>query len=366
MYSGRDNVANPRGVLGLTGSLLLARRLSFVQHLILMGLMLAMAVAGLVVLVSLLTSYPPPPPSIVPAMQEAGRSIQRQPREDGAAEAQRGRGELNGTQGVVVIVAAVLLSAVIITLWLGGRLCHQLGALVSASSGAGWTEPGGTRFTVPEFEQIKGAFSTMAGERWQDEQRLDFLVQELQHRTNNLLAVVSSIARHTLVGGRPVAEARELFLGRLHALANASATLANSNWKGADMAKVVANEMTPFAGRFIASGPGVLLSAPLAQSASLLIHELATNARRYGALSTEGGRVMISWRLAAGAGSRCLELEWVERGGPPAAPPERRGFGCTLLQTTLAESKPPVLSFDQEGFTYRTALPLDESLPEAA
>jgi len=129
---------------------------------------------------------------------------------------------------------------------------------------------------------------------------------------------------------------------------------------------LIDNEMNAVTGRYSISGPTVLLSPSLTQTVSLLIHELATNARRHGALSKASGTIAISWQLTKQHGKQQLEFEWVERGGPPAAPPERRGFGCTLLQATLTESNPPTLTFDEQGFTYRAALPLDDVLPEAA
>src|SRR5690606_15484667 len=140
------------------------------------------------------------------------------------------------------------------------------------------------------------------------------LLRELQHRTNNLLAVIASIARRTLLDGRTMREARETLLGRLQALANASDTLAAAHWQGADVGRVIDNEMRAFAGRYAAQGPERLLSAQAAQTMALVIHELATNAAEHAALPHPDGNVTIDWQIENDHDEPRLTFEWKERG----------------------------------------------------
>jgi len=210
-----------------------------------------------------------------------------------------------------------------------------------------------------EFQHIHDTLVSAGVQHQCNEERRHLLLRELQHRTNNLLAVVASISRRTLLEGRNMTEARETLLGRLQALANASDTLAAAHWQGADTSLVINSEMRAFAGRYTAQGPQVLLSAQAAQNTSLVIHELATNASKYGALSQPDGNVAISWGIENGVDEPRLVFEWKESGGPPAQAPARQGFGYTLLTTVLsdAESKPEI-RFEPDGLYYRATVRL--------
>ena len=232
--------------------------------------------------------------------------------------------------------------------------------LVDSAARMGRSEPlTSRRFSVREFQEIHQALSHASTERQNSEARRQLLLRELQHRTNNLLAVISSIARRTLFEGRSIADARETLLGRLRALANASDTLSATHWQGADIGVVVQNEMRAFAGRYSATGPELLLSAQAAQNTSLVIHELATNASKYGALSHPDGQVTITWSITGHNENAQLNFSWVERGGPPATPPQRRGFGHTLLETVLSDAdKKPEFKFEPEGLSYSTSVSL--------
>ncbi|MCL4768688.1 MAG: sensor histidine kinase [Hyphomicrobiaceae bacterium] len=232
--------------------------------------------------------------------------------------------------------------------------------LVDSAEKLGRGDPLSERtFSTREFQHIHDALAGAAAERQRSEERRHLLLRELQHRTNNLLAVISSITRRTLLDGRTMCEARDALLGRLQALANASDTLAAAHWQGADISLVIENEMRAFAGRYTAQGPALLLSAQAAQNISLVIHELATNASKHGALSESDGNVAIEWRVEGEPGDPRMVIEWKERGGPPAVPPARKGFGYTLLQTVLSEAdSKPTIRFEPEGFFYGAAVRL--------
>ncbi len=257
--------------------------------------------------------------------------------------------------------AVLLLFACALSTRLAGQLVGEVRGLQEAAEG-----PRAGHFATREFQDLYGDKTREAARRVRQREQLDWMTLELQHRTNNLLAVVSSIARHTLLNGRSIADAREAFLGRLHALANASASLAQANWAGAQIFEVIEKEMSGFEGRYAASGPQVLLSPQAAQNVSLVIHELVTNAFRHGALSSPSGHVAIVWQLTEGSQHRQLEFRWVERGGPVTLPPARLGFGTTFLQTMLTDSAHPQLKFESQGFTYSTHLPLEGAMAEAA
>jgi PAS domain S-box-containing protein len=173
------------------------------------------------------------------------------------------------------------------------------------------------------------------------------LIRELQHRTNNLLAVIQGIAQKTLSGPGPLDEARKIFEGRLLALAGTYRRLTKSNWSGVSLSEIVHLTLEPFAARTEIDGADLMLGAKNAQNFSLALHELATNALKHGALSSAGGKVSITWTIASNGGS-VLKFRWQERGGPPILGPGQRGFGTLLLESTFK-----VVNFDyaREGLT---------------
>lgn len=198
-------------------------------------------------------------------------------------------------------------------------------------------------------------------ERKRAEERRTLLINELNHRVKNTLASVQSIARQTLRSGRPAEEIGEIFTGRLMALASAHDVLTRENWEGAGLAKIVETALAPFDERRIArAGPDARLDARAALALGMALHELATNASKYGALSNEEGRVDLSWRLYTSAGAPTLDLVWRESGGPPVTPPKRRGFGSRLLAQGIRSelNGSAELSFAPDGVACRIVAPL--------
>ncbi len=187
---------------------------------------------------------------------------------------------------------------------------------------------------------IVGAVSVSLdiSERKRSEEQRQLLVHELNHRVKNTLATVQSIAQQTLRGAATMAEAGDALSDRLIALAKAHDVLTRESWEGAELGDIVGGATAPLAGRerFVVSGPPVRLTPTLSLSFALALHELATNAAKYGALSTPDGVVTISWDVAEPLGEPWLTLRWVERGGPPVQPPSRQGFGSRLIQRSLS------------------------------
>lgn len=166
------------------------------------------------------------------------------------------------------------------------------------------------------------------------EQRQKLLLAELNHRVKNTLAAVQSIVSQTLrSAGDPVTARRDIE-SRLAALSKAHNLLSIQEWENADLLEVVGQELSVFdPQRVVIEGAGIALSPKAAISIAMLIHELATNAAKYGALSGDSGMVNIAWSANGDSG---IELTWQERGGPAVVPPERYGFGTRLIEGIVA------------------------------
>jgi two-component sensor histidine kinase/integral membrane sensor domain MASE1 len=175
--------------------------------------------------------------------------------------------------------------------------------------------------------------------RAQAEQHQRLLINELNHRVKNTLATVQSIAAQTARGTTDPARSYEAFIERLMALSRAHDVLTRQRWEGAALDEIVAGAMTPFGGeageRFAVSGPKVWLEPQSALALAMALHELATNASKYGALSVGKGRVAVDWTVAEDGDAPRLALTWRESGGPAVKAPRRKGFGSRLLERGL-------------------------------
>lgn len=171
-------------------------------------------------------------------------------------------------------------------------------------------------------------------ERRRAEEERSLLVNELNHRVKNTLSTVQSLAMQTMRGLEGSGPAYTAFSGRLSALSRAHDLLTEKRWLGADLEQVVRQSISPFEGpgRFSLKGPTVSLTPKQAVAISMALHELSTNASKYGALSSVKGGVDIAWTAADGQ----LEIVWAERNGPPVKPPSHSGFGLRLIGRALA------------------------------
>ncbi len=192
------------------------------------------------------------------------------------------------------------------------------------------------------------------------EQRQQTLLHELSHRGKNLLAVIQSIVGRSLSGDRSLAEARDVLIGRLHALSKTYETLTKGAFDGAPLDVILGNELESFGGRVHLDGPAVMLTDKATQTMALIAHELATNAAKYGALSVPEGEVFVAWKLTGDEAARKLSFDWREEGGPPAKAPARRGFGSSLISQVagIEFDCEPELSYAGLGFRYRFEAPL--------
>jgi PAS domain S-box-containing protein len=198
-------------------------------------------------------------------------------------------------------------------------------------------------------------------ERERSQQRQLLLIHELNHRVKNILAMVQAIVTQTLSNAASPEAARLALDQRLHALARAHDVLTRESWHGAALADIIAGAVGPYEAspgqRIRTSGPPVRLEPKTAVTLAMVLHELATNAVKYGALSVEGGTASLEWSAAPSPEGLHLKLTWVEQGGPPVKPPRRRGFGARLIVRSLAaEQGSAELTYAPEGVVCRMTL----------
>lgn len=201
------------------------------------------------------------------------------------------------------------------------------------------------------------------------EQRQWLLTAELDHRVKNLLAVIQSLVAQTRQGATDLDKFATNLDGRLQAIARTNNLLSRSRWQGANLAEIIRDEMQAFTGqdpeRVSLAGGDLLVRPKAATALGMAVHELATNAAKYGALSTPGGSVSIEWRREPGPKQGDLMLRWQERGGPPVGTPKRRGFGSTLIERVLAFEVDghATQDFAREGLVCTIAIPQEQILP---
>lgn len=171
-------------------------------------------------------------------------------------------------------------------------------------------------------------------EHKQTETRLRLVAREVDHRAKNMLAIVQSMVHLTRAG--TVGQLKRELNGRIQALGRAHSLLAENRWQGAALRLLIEEELAPFQpdeGRTAILGADVVLVPSAAQTMAMVLHELATNAAKYGALSVPGGRIAVEWEFDNGRG---LTLQWSETGGPPVQRPEHQGFGLRLISQSIS------------------------------
>ncbi|MET0294297.1 MAG: PAS domain-containing protein [Phenylobacterium sp.] len=212
---------------------------------------------------------------------------------------------------------------------------------------------------VDAYGEARGVFveGYDVTDRVRAEAQRELLLAELNHRVKNTLATVQAIAAHTLRSHPEPARFREQFEARIAALSKTHDLLTAADWKSASLRDVLLAELAPHGeGRYELEGPDVRLTPSETLTLALVIHELATNAAKYGALSAAKGCVSVSWELAAAQ----LSLTWTERDGPAVTAPTRRGFGSRLIERSLQGEMrgAAVLEFAPAGLVCRLQTPL--------
>lgn len=188
--------------------------------------------------------------------------------------------------------------------------------------------------------------------------RQRLLMDELNHRVKNTLATVQSIASQTLRGTQDVATAKQAFEARIIALSKAHNTLSERQWHDTEIGHLVRQELSAYDSTHVQiGGPVLLVNAKATVALALVLHELATNAAKHGALSVPEGTLSVTWREDADDN---LVIDWVERNGPPAVEPTRTGFGSRLLRTVITGELTGELSLDysSEGLSAHMVIPV--------
>ncbi len=192
----------------------------------------------------------------------------------------------------------------------------------------------------------------------------NFLMAELDHRVKNTIAKIQALVKFSAAGDPSLEAFTRNIQQRLHSMARAHSMLSQSRWKGLDLRKVIEEQFAPFTGanRVKITGTKLMLRPKAALSASLALHELTTNAAKYGALSVAAGWVEVSWAEESREGKSWLALRWAEHGGPVVAPPRRKGFGRVLLERSLAYDVDGFvdLDFKPEGLRCTAMIPFDQ------
>lgn len=198
-------------------------------------------------------------------------------------------------------------------------------------------------------------------ERLARERMEQILRREAAHRTKNVLAVVKALLR--LSNSNDVAEFKHVFGQRIHALAAGHDLFIGSEWSEIDLADLIQSQMKPFErgnNRIDLSGPKVMVGPAAAQAIGMSVHELGTNAAKYGSLSVEGGRLEVSWRFVETGTSRQFEMCWQELDGPPVAAPEHRGFGTVTMvrMAEIALQGKVGITFGEQGLRWTLTCPV--------
>jgi two-component sensor histidine kinase len=251
--------------------------------------------------------------------------------------------------GIAAVLAVVLGSLLEKPLVAAANAARQFGRGAEVS-----VSPSG----LHEIDELTGALQDAAAR-----QRL--MIAELTHRVKNILSVVQSLVSRSIVDGRPAKDAREQVSERIGALARAHDALVKTEWRGASLEGVVRAELAVFADRVAVGGPMVFLKPSAVQSFGLVLHELATNAVKYGALSVPNGSVSVRWETTGSGSARELRLRWQEKDGHAVAAPSSKGFGTTLLESAWGEHRTN-FRYAPEGFSYDVRVPLEQVTADAA
>ena len=198
----------------------------------------------------------------------------------------------------------------------------------------------------------------------------ELLIHELNHRVKNTLSTVQEIVIRTLRGAATSGDARKAIEARLMALSRAHNVLSDRFWQGAGLLETVTSvlEVHQLAepGRIAVRGPDIHLKPQSALAVAMIVNELATNATKYGALSVPSGEVSLSWDVRGGSADAMCCIEWKERGGPPTAPPDKTGFGSTLIERSVRDQlRGTIVSeFTPQGLTCVMQIPLRDNTSE--
>jgi PAS domain S-box-containing protein len=216
--------------------------------------------------------------------------------------------------------------------------------------------------TAGRFVRLKGLTIDIS-ERKQAEARQALLIAELDHRVKNVLARVAVVAMQTRKGSGSMDEFVKTLDGRINSMASAHSLLSQGRWQGVGLTDLVRHQLAPYAtsANTRINGPDIMLSAAATTAVAMVLHELATNGAKYGALSMPDGQVSVNWGHSSGDAAARLMIEWREIGGPPVAAPARSGFGTGLIRDLVPHELggTVALVFGSDGVYCKIEFPLE-------
>ncbi len=266
-----------------------------------------------------------------------------------------------GTIGLTTCLLSLVLA-----LTFGGRIARAIGELRGAAAAL---ERGGpvafSDTSVTQVNEAGRALSSAAHAIGRSQERQAFLNRELHHRVKNNLATVQAVVNSVARSSDSLASFKSAIYGRLGSLAKTHDLLVVNGWHGASLKDILESELQPYRGdgaqRVELAGPPVQLSTDAALPVAMLVHELVTNAVKYGALSVPSGRLRVTWVLSQDTDTPVITLDWVETGGPRVHDPAREGFGSKLLERVSRQLNGTVTrEFAAEGLRLRLTAPLPE------
>jgi PAS domain S-box-containing protein len=212
------------------------------------------------------------------------------------------------------------------------------------------------------FVLLKGLTRDIT-ERKRAEERQDMLIAEFDHRVKNILARVAVVAMYTRQGSRSMDEFIQTLDGRIQSMATAHSLLSQSRWNGAGLSDLVRHQLEPYAteANTTVQGPNVMLTAAATQAVAMVLHELVTNAAKYGALSSPRGRVSVEWEAPDGAPT--LTIEWRETDGPPIPVSAQSGYGTSLIRDLIPHELGGTVTLEMpaEGVRCTVVIPFDRT-----
>jgi two-component sensor histidine kinase len=261
-----------------------------------------------------------------------------------------------GAAAVLAITIALALG-----LFFARQITTSLSVATKAAAAFGHGEPfplTGSR--LKEADAFLDTLRNAQQELSKAQSHQELLVRELQHRTQNLFAAIQAIISRSLGEGQTVPQAKHVITARLQALARTHAILAGAAWEGAPLREILKREFgEDLADSVDVHGCDILINADAANQFALIIHELATNALKYGALSLTGGRISIAGNVEQANGAAQFSLLWGESGGPPVTNPTRKGFGSVILFDLPRQFGMKVsVSYDPKGLNYELHVPM--------
>ena len=258
------------------------------------------------------------------------------------------------------LTAAVL--SVALASWLAARIAKSIRSFGEAASALVEGRPlPATANYISELSDVRTAFEhaeTTIAARKRAEENVQFLSRELSHRSKNLIAVIQAVANRTARSEPSLEAFLSSFSKRLQGLAVSHDLLIEEAWQGAPLAQLVRDHLLPFvdktSARVEVSCGNITITSTAAQALGLALHELATNASKYGALSGPTGKITVSCEILEGDPKRPLQVRWVESGGPLVQPPTRQGFGHVVIDrmASAAVNGRAELHYDPDGFKW--------------